>query len=140
MGTLSTYRKSIDASTKNLAEVRGFVDQHAKSHGFNKQQIADIRLAVDEAITNIIKHAYQQDDSKSIDIEITLEENSIRIQLQDTGKKFRMKKYSEPDIEKKIKERKRGGMGLFLIHSLMDSVTYKSNNGLNEMVMCKNRT
>ncbi len=140
MGTLSTYQKSIDASTKNLAEVRDFVDEHAKNHGFNKQQIADIRLAVDEAITNIIKHAYQQDDSRSIDIEVTLEENSICIQLQDTGKRFRMNKYSEPDIEKKIKERKRGGMGLFLIHSLMDSVTYTSNNGLNEMVMCKNRS
>lgn len=140
MGTLSTYQKSIDASTKNLAEVRNFVAQHAVSHGFDKQQIADIRLAVDEAITNIIKHAYQQDDSKTIDIEITLEENSICIQLQDTGKKFRMNKYSEPDIEKKIKERKRGGMGLYLIHSLMDSVTYNSKNGMNEMVMCKNRT
>lgn len=140
MGTLSTYQKSIDASTKNLAEVRNFVAEHAVSHGFDKQQIADIRLAVDEAITNIIKHAYQQDDSKTIDIEITLEENSICIQLQDTGKKFRMNKYSEPDIEKKIKERKRGGMGLYLIHSLMDSVTYNSKNGMNEMVMCKNRT
>lgn len=139
MGTLSTYHKSIDASTKNLAEVRNFVAEHAANHGFSKQQIADIRLAVDEAITNIIKHAYQGDDSNSIDIEISFEENQICIQLQDTGKTFRMDKFSEPNIKQKIKERKRGGMGLYLIHSLMDDVTYSSRNGMNEMLMCKSR-
>lgn len=140
MSTISTYKKSIIASTKNLAEVRNFAADHAENHGFNKQQIADIRLAVDEAITNIIKHAYKGDDTKSIDIEISLEENQICIQIQDTGAAFKMNKFKEPDIERKIKEKKRGGMGLYLIHSLMDEVSYTNKKGTNEMVMCKFRS
>lgn len=140
MGTLSTYQISITASTENLSEVRNFVAEHAKTHGFSKQQIADIRLSVDEAITNIIRHAYQGDSSNSIDIEVSLDEEQICIHLQDTGKTFRMKKFTEPNIQRKIKERKRGGMGLYLIHSLMDEVSYNRNNGINEMVMCKYRT
>jgi len=137
LGTLSTYHKSISASTENLAEVRKFIGDHAKSHGFNPQQIADIRLAVDEAITNIIKHAYKGESKNSINIDISLESDHICIQIQDTGKSFKMKKFSEPDIEQKIKEKKRGGMGVFLIHSLMDDVTYTHKNGANELIMCK---
>lgn len=140
MGTLSTYKLSITASTENLSEVRNFVAEHAKSHGFNKQQIADIRLSVDEAITNIIRHAYMGDDSNNIDIEVSLEEDQFCIHLQDTGKTFKMNKFTEPDIERKIKEKKRGGMGLYLIHSLMDDVSYSRSNGINEMVMCKYRS
>ncbi|REL24865.1 ATP-binding protein [Rhodohalobacter sp. SW132] len=140
MSTISTYQKSIVASTKNLAEARNFVADHAGNHGFTKQQIADIRLVVDEAITNIIKHAYRGDDKKSIDIEISFEKDMICIQIQDTGKSFKMNRYSEPDIERKIKEKKRGGMGLYLIHSLMDEVSYSNKNGTNEMIMCKYRS
>jgi len=140
LSTISTYQKSIIASTKNLAEVRNFVADHADNHGFNRHQIADIRLAVDEAITNIIKHAYKGDDSRTIDIEVTFEESLICIQILDTGRSFQMNRYKEPDIERKIKEKKRGGMGLYLIHSLMDEVSYSSKNGTNEMIMCKYRS
>jgi len=139
LGIISTYRKSIKASTKNLSEARHFVAEHAMEHGFYNQQIEDIRLAVDEAITNIIKHAYRDDDSNDIEIEISFEEDLICIQIQDTGKSFRMDQLPEPNIEQKIKEKKRGGMGLYLIHSLMDEVRYSENRGINEMTMCKYR-
>jgi serine/threonine-protein kinase RsbW len=59
-----TYRKKISASTQNLSDVREFVATHAKNHGFTSRQIADVQLAVDEACTNIIKHAYDYDASK----------------------------------------------------------------------------
>ncbi|HLR32513.1 MAG TPA: ATP-binding protein, partial [Fodinibius sp.] len=55
----ATYNITVRASTEYLSKVRDFVGKHAASYGFNKQEVADIRLAVDEAYTNIIKHAYQ---------------------------------------------------------------------------------
>jgi len=140
LGTLSTYQKTITASTGNLSAARDFVAQHAIDHGFDKQLVADIRLAVDEAITNIIKHAYLGDDTRSINIDITFEEEKICIQLQDTGKTFNLKSYTEPDIKSQIKQKKRGGMGVYLIHSLMDTVSYERKNGTNEMIMCKYRS
>lgn len=139
MGTISTYQKSINASTKNLAEVRQFIAELALNHGFLAPQVEDVRLAVDEAITNIIKHAYKEDASNRIDIEVTFEDDSICIQIQDFGRTFDFDHFPEPDIKKKIKEKKRGGMGLYLIQSLMDSVRYSKNDGMNEMVMCKQR-
>ncbi|MFO7846134.1 MAG: ATP-binding protein [Balneolaceae bacterium] len=140
MGTNSTYRKTISASTKNLSDIRDFVAGHAETHGFSGRQIADIRLAVDEAITNIIKHAYKGDDNHSIEITIDFNNERICIELQDTGSSFDFKDFPEPNIQEKIKQRKRGGMGVYLIHSLMDDVTYGRQNQSNKMKMCKYRT
>ncbi len=84
----TTYSISVQASTKHLAEVRNFVAKHAKEFGFNKQDVADIRLAVDEAYTNIIKHAYKHDEQKTVDIELGYNNNMFWISLMDTGDAF----------------------------------------------------
>lgn len=136
----STYRKTIPASTKNLSEVRNFVADHATSHGFSRQQIADIRLAVDEAITNIIKHAYNGEEDHTIEIEVKFKNDCVCIQLFDTGTTFNLKTFPQPNIEEKIKQKKRGGMGVYLIHSLMDDVSYGREDDANKMVMCKYRS
>lgn len=140
MGTNSTYRKTISASTKNLSEVRNFVAEHAKNNGFSSSKIADIRLAVDEAITNIIKHAYKGDENHTIEITVKFKKDRVCIELQDTGNSFNLDTFPEPNIREKIKQRKRGGMGVYLIHSLMDDVTYGRQNKSNKMVMCKFRS
>ena len=136
----STYRKTIPASTKNLSEVRNFVAHHATSHGFSRQQIADIRLAVDEAITNIIKHAYNGEENHTIEIEVTFKNDCVCIQLFYTAASFSLNACPDRKIEEKNKKKKRGGMGVYLIHSLMDDVSYGREDDSNKMVMCKYRS
>src|SRR5680860_214978 len=106
---------SVQASTKNLAEVRDFVADHASKFGFNKDDVADIRLAVDEAFTNIIEHAYQNDEKESVKITLRYKGRHFDISLFDSGKSFSMVDYKEPDIKEKIKQKKRGGVGVYLI-------------------------
>lgn len=110
---------------------------HAEDHGFSSRQISDIRLAVDEAITNIIKHAYKGDENRTIGITVAFKKDRICIELQDTGSSFNLEKFPEPNIQEKIKQKKRGGMGVYLIHSLMDDVSYGRKNQSNKMKMCK---
>lgn len=137
MGNISKYRKTIPASTKNLSEARIFVAEYARKNGFDAQQISDIRLAVDEAITNIIKHAYNGEEDHTIEIELTFKEDHLCVELFDTGATFSLKTFKQPNIKEKIKQKKRGGMGVYLIHSLMDNVSYGRENEANKMVMCK---
>lgn len=139
MNSKTTYQINISASTRNLSEVRNFITDHAESYGFVEGQIADIRLAVDEAVTNIIKHAYQNDTSKEINITLKFSDNQLCILLTDTGKTFEFETYELPDIKKQIEQKKRGGMGVYLIHSLMDKVSYSRKGQKNRMTMCKNR-
>lgn len=135
----TTHSISVQASTEHLAKVRDFVARHATDFGFKKQDVADIRLAVDEAYTNIIKHAYKNEEHKSVDIELGYNSNEFWIILKDTGNAFDPRNYTKPDVRRKIKEKKRGGVGVYLIRKLMDDVEYSQDSGVNEIRMTKKR-
>lgn len=135
----SKHTMSVEASTKHLAKVRDFVAKHATGCGFKKQDVADIRLAVDEAYTNIIKHSYKYDDQKSVEIELGCNENEFWVSLLDIGESFDPSSYSEPDVRQQIKNKKRGGVGVYLIKKLMDDVQYLNDGSTNEIRMTKKR-
>lgn len=139
MSNSFTYKKRVRATTKNLSVIRSFVSDHAESHGFSPGQIADIRLAVDEACTNIIKHAYKNDSSKELIIQIDVDEQRLNITIMDKGEGFDVRSYQKPNLKKQIEEKKRGGMGVHLMLQLMDEVTYQVKNDQNVLSMCKKR-
>lgn len=129
---------SVEASTEHLSKVREFVAAHAQNSGLKAKQIDEIKLAVDEAYTNIIKHAYKNSPQKKVNIEIGSDSNKLWISLIDEGKSFDPATYSEPDIMQRIKQKKRGGMGVYLIKKLMDQVQYSRKGRINEIRMVKN--
>lgn len=135
----ATYKISVQASTEHLSEVRDFVSEHAADFGFNSQEVADIRLAVDEAYTNIIKHAYHNNADETVDIELGYDKTKFWVTLLDTGNTFDISNYSKPDICQRIKDKKRGGVGVFLIQKLMDDVEYQTEDSTNTIRMTKKK-
>lgn len=134
-----TYKLVVNASTGRLAEVRQFIAEKASNFGFDEKKVSDIRLAVDEACTNIIKHAYHYNDKKSVEIKIGVDEDKLWVSLIDTGDAFDPNKYSKPDLKKQMRSRKRGGVGVYLIRKLMDEVEYLKKDDYNMIRMFKNR-
>ncbi len=139
MAKLETYKKTVGASTENLSDIRDFVASHAQKYGFDDNIVADIRLAVDEACTNIIKHAYSNDPKENLEITIEVDDEKFMIYLVDRGDGFDVKTYQKPDLKKQIEQKKRGGMGVHLMLNLMDEVTYQVKNNMNVLCMSKNR-
>ncbi|HYW34361.1 MAG TPA: ATP-binding protein [Balneolaceae bacterium] len=136
----STYTTmTVRASTDYLADVRDFVAKQAASFGFGKEEISDIRLAVDEAFTNIIKHAYQNDEKQSVKISLGKNGDAFWISLLDTGRSFSLQNYEEPDVKERVRQKKRGGVGVYLIRKLMDDVSYRHEGTKNEIRMVKKR-
>lgn len=136
--TENIYTLSVSSSTSHLAEVRNFVAGHAEKTGLSQKEIDEIRLAVDEAYTNIIKHAYNNSPSKPVTIEVGTSPTHIWISIKDEGRSFKPEDYKAPDILKRIKNKQRGGMGVFLIQKLMDQVQYNRTGSHNEIRMVKN--
>jgi len=128
---------SVSASTKHLSKVRDFVGNYARNFGFRDDEIEDIRLAVDEAFTNVVKHAYQNDSSKKVKIKLGANGNEFWISITDFGKSYDPSTYREPDLQESIKEKKRGGVGVYLIKKLMDKVEYRTSGPSNEILMKK---
>jgi len=127
----------VSASTERIADVRNFVGKYARQAGFTPQDLDDIRLAVDEAYTNVIKHAYNFDPSKLVNIKVQLDGQEFLITLADEGRCFNPDTYIEPDVKERIMLRKRGGVGVYLIHKLMDHVEYRKQGIQNEIMMSK---
>ena len=126
----ATHRsKRILSRTDNLLEVREFVGGEARAFGFSDEDAANIVLAVDEACTNIIKHAYQYATDKEIEVSVVPKNRSFEIRIYDNGRSFDPATIRQPDLKEHIGHRKRGGLGVYLMKKLMDKVEYNFHKG-----------
>ena len=128
-------KKSFSATTDNLKNIRSMLVDFLNNHKLPLKEIKEIELGTDEAVTNIIKHSYKEENKKNI-IEVELEflENKVIIHLYDNG---------TPVNEEKIKPRelsdvKPGGLGTYFINRIMDEVRWKkSDEWVNHLILVK---
>lgn len=119
----------IKSTTDNLAHVRTFTKRAAVECGFSEDAVGKIVLAVDEACTNIIKHAYNFSADGEILIVIKSDSSKFAVSITDEGKHFNPGLIPEPDIKEYHKQKKIGGLGMFLMKKLMDEVKYSTLTG-----------
>ena len=124
----------IPGQTDNLEIIRDFVAKIARKVGFSTDDVEKIELAVDEACTNVIKHAYDKGQKKPIDISIVIDYQKLTIVVTDEGKGFDPKKLKIPDMKEYLAEMRVGGLGIYLMQSLMDEVEFKSAPGKGNQV------
>jgi serine/threonine-protein kinase RsbW len=142
---LSVHRKNnaseltVKSQTENLSEIRDFVSGNAHEAGIPSSTIDNIILAVDEACTNIIKHAYKLSPKGEIIIRIDYDEEKFTITIIDYGKSFEPDRIPRPDLQKYYLEHRVGGLGMYLMKSLMDNVEYITVPGkYNQVLLSKN--
>lgn len=131
---MRTQSINIESRTERLIAVREFVSGAARDFGFNDEDISKIALAVDEACTNIIKHAYRFDPTKKITITVKQQNGAFEVAITDTGKKFNPSSVQQPDMKEYLSHYRRGGLGVYLMKSLMDKVEYDIKPGKKNMV------
>lgn len=128
---------SITSKTENLSQVRDFVKSTADECGFSKEEIGKIILAVDEATTNVIKHAYHYAVDKEIVIQAILKDGKFSIIIIDEGAHFDPERIPLPDLQEYHKQKKVGGLGMFLMRKLMDDVKYENFANQNKVTLVK---
>ncbi len=134
-----TFHLQVEATSDNLDVIRNFVVRIAREMGFSEENVYDIEVAVDEAASNVIKHAYPGNNSRKRPLDVKVKKNKkfIEITITDKGKGFDPRKVKEPQIEEYLKKMKRGGLGLYLIKQLMDEVSFNINPGKQNQIIMK---
>ena len=124
---------------ESLEKISKFVKTAAKRAGLGEEAVYGVELAVDEACSNIIEHAYRGEDLG--DIECTCESTSvgIRIIISDHGHPFNPGQVPKPDLTSPLEKRKKGGLGLFFIDQMMDEARYEFASGKNTLIMIKHK-
>ena len=115
----------VPSSTRNLALIRDFVTNVGFQAGLGDDDVAKLELAVDEACTNVIEHAHRNDLSKDVIVRATFDERTLRIEVIDTGEGFDLSKVPQEPLEKLVANHRSGGLGLRVMKSLMDEVSYE---------------
>jgi len=126
---VKTESINIESRTERLIAVRDFVSGAAREFGFNDEEVSKIALAVDEACTNVIKHAYKFDPTKSITVTIRRGNGMFQVAIKDTGRQFNPSAIQPPDMKEYLSHYRRGGLGVYLMKSLMDKVEYSIDPG-----------
>ncbi len=128
----------VKSSTDNLSSIRDFIRNLADNAEISSETTGKIILAVDEACTNVVKHAYKYSPEGEIKIKVKVAGNKFTITIIDEGAYFNPEQVPEPDIKEYHKQRRVGGLGMFLMKKLMDEVTYTSlPKRKNQVVMVK---
>jgi serine/threonine-protein kinase RsbW len=133
-----TFGLHVPSSTENLSMIRDFVRSIGTQAGMSDMQVARLEMAVDEACSNVMEHAYGLDSTKEVSIRATADDSALRIVVIDTGKGFDPAAVEQKKLEDLISARRTGGLGMRLIKSFMDEVHYAMIPGVkNELTMVK---
>ncbi len=107
-----------------LAGIRSFVRCKALEFGFSEEDAQKISLAVDEAVTNLIKHAYKLDSEKQIRVEIDEHGDEFTVNILDDGIPFNPLNARTPDMIEYLKNYEKGGLGIHIMKLVMDDIAY----------------
>jgi anti-sigma regulatory factor (Ser/Thr protein kinase) len=125
---------------ENLAKIGDFIEQAAKRARLDDRGVYAIHMAVDEACTNIIEHAYGGEGKGEIRLTCDIQKDGVQVVICDQGAPFDPAQVPEFNPQTPLDERKLGGMGLFFIYSLVDRVEFKFNTPQgNQLILFKRR-
>jgi|WetSurMetagenome_2_1015567.scaffolds.fasta_scaffold33984_2 serine/threonine-protein kinase RsbW len=97
----------------------------------------NINLALEEAVSNIIFYAFDDKENHNIDVSVKMVNAKVTIEIEDEGIFFDPTSRKEPDITLPVQERPIGGLGIFLILKIMDTVRYKREKNKNILTLIK---
>ena len=132
----SMFELRFPSDTQFLHMVRELARRLAESTGFEPAEAEKIAMAVDEATTNVIEHAYHGEAGREIEIHFDPEGESLGIQILHDGDAVEEVPMPEFDLDKLVAERRKGGMGIYIMKQVMDDLSFgKAGSGRNMCVM-----
>ena len=130
------YRLTLVGGPELAGQVREWACERASQAGFNEESVAEIALAVSEAVSNIVRHAYEGRTDGRIEATLTVDETALTLRLRDYGRKFDPAAYQSPDLDTPTE----GGYGIFLMRTVMDEVRYETSHAEGtELVLVRKR-
>jgi len=106
-----TFALHVPSSTENLSMIRDFVRSIGTQVGMSDMEVARLEMAVDEACSNVMEHAYQSDATKEVSIRAGVDDSALRIVVIDTGKGFDPAAVEQKKLEDLISAKRTGGTG-----------------------------
>ena len=128
--------KVFPAIESSFDDAMDFMREEAEKAGASIRTVTQLELAFEEAYINVAHYAYPAHDG-DIRVSVNPTEGSLRIVIRDSGIPFDPLAKEDPDVTLPAEQRKIGGLGIFMVKKIMDSVEYQYDDGDNVLIMEK---
>lgn len=125
----------VQADLELLSRIRDYAIKSAEALGVTPTAFLDLRLAIDEAITNILTHGYG--GPGEIELELSVVDSNLVVRLRDKAPTFDPALAPPADLRTPDQRESPGGYGVFLMKSAMDEITHRKIENGNELTMIK---
>ncbi|HEY7514371.1 MAG TPA: ATP-binding protein [Vicinamibacteria bacterium] len=128
------------SDTAFLGLVREVTKKMAEAAGFDAAVADGVALAVDEATTNVLEHAYGGATDREVELRFEDRGDCLRVEIVDSGATVDPKAVPRVDLSRYASERRKGGLGVHLMGKIMDSVTFRRDGRCNVCCLVKKKS
>jgi serine/threonine-protein kinase RsbW len=126
------YKYDIGCSLDNLLGARDFIRKSLKPHVQSDVTLNEIVLAIDEMCSNLMIHAHHCDPDHMLELTIwTKDKDQLVFEIEDDGTVFDINSFNEPELGSLIHIKRKGGLGIRLVKTIMDKIEYETRDGKN---------
>ncbi len=133
----TTKKLQLVNQVSKLQEIADFLEVLGDVWQLQPGLVMSLNLVLEEAFTNVVFYAWNDNQEHLIDLEFEKNENVLTITLSDEGREYDPTSKEEPDLGLPVEERSVGGLGIYLIRKIMDSVEYQRKGERNFLIMTK---
>ena len=120
---------------QQIPQLADFIETIANEMRLDQSLAMSLNLALEEAVTNVILYAYPAGSDGLVDIEAIMGKDILEFIISDSGVAFDPTAAPEADISLGVEDRPIGGLGIFLVRNIMDTVSYQRTDGKNILSM-----
>lgn len=133
------YKQKVGCNIENLKGVRDFIRGALKKHGVPDLQIGELVLALDEMCSNLMIHSHRCNPEELFEVHVIVKKGGpVVFEIIDDGNTFDINQFATPELGNLVHEKRKGGLGIRLVKSIMDKIEYQNRNGKNVCRLIKN--
>lgn len=133
----SKHSLTLPNDIETIPQLNEFIDTVAEEIGLDMSLTMSLNLAIEEAVVNVMEYAYPEGEQGNVDIEVIADDKWLTFIISDNGIPFDPTTQEDADTTLSAEERPIGGLGIFLVRQLMDSINYQRENGKNILTLSK---
>ena len=128
---------SITTRPEDRATVLDELERFFHDQALPSRALHELQLAIEEHLTNISSHGFDDDSAHPIVVRIRLDDRTVRTEIEDGGRAFNPLTHPAPDLTQPIDDRPVGGLGIHMIRGSVDALEYRRERDRNVLVMRK---
>ena len=136
--TILSENLTLNCDLSRIPELNAFIQSIADRLEIDPTTTGQVHLAVEEAVVNVINYAYPDGKGGFVTVKAMSDGHELRLVVIDSGVPFDPTRREKTDVTLSVEDRPVGGLGIFLVRELMDSINYERVDGRNILMMIKN--